>query len=101
MDSERTEERELLANSGRSLFLAPLRTAQQKLPASGDTLQHSAPGFSAEQLATVLDEYARQFNGRRRDDIAILALRFVGRSIDHEPPPADQVLADEPALRGA
>jgi hypothetical protein len=29
------------------------------------------------------------------------ALRFVGGSIDHEPPPADRVLADEPALQGS
>ena len=43
-------------------------------------LRDRAPGADAERLAGILEDLARQPSGRHPDDIAILALRFLGQA---------------------
>lgn len=45
-----------------------------------DALQERGPDADAEQLARILDELAHQPAGGHPDDVAIVALRFVGES---------------------
>jgi serine phosphatase RsbU (regulator of sigma subunit) len=63
-----------------------------------DALRDRPRGTSAEQLATLVENYADRRNPRQRDDIAILALRFNGDRGDREPPPEPPEVADEPML---
>ncbi len=66
----------------------------------GAMLRDRSPDSSAEQLATLLERYARQLTGVQRDDIAILALRFNGTDGTATPSPPESV-AGETALHGA
>lgn len=48
-------------------------------------LRDRAPGADAEQLAAMLEALSRDPAGTHPDDIAILALRFLGQEVDGEP----------------
>lgn len=61
-----------------------------------DALRGHPRGTSAEQLATLIENYADRRNPRQRDDIAILALRFNGERGNREPPAEPPEVADEP-----
>jgi serine phosphatase RsbU (regulator of sigma subunit) len=57
------------------------------------------PRPSAERLAAVLERYADQLHGTERDDVAIVAMRFLGESGEGDLSPAEPELADQAAMR--
>jgi len=59
---------------------AVLVAGPERMPA--DALRRRPSRADAEQLADALQTYAREPDGPQRDDIAIVALRFVDRRRD-------------------
>jgi serine phosphatase RsbU (regulator of sigma subunit) len=69
-----------------------------RFPSPSKMFSASTPGSTADQLAGVLDRYARELTGAQRDDIAILALRFTGRPGSQ---PGSVAVASRPSRAGA